>query len=124
VGDEYVFTQAAWNTYGISTCLTGHGEQGLAALHRVEAVRERRSQSLGWALMSVRVHIGTCLVALHRYAEAEPVLLQAVSMLEKDRGTRFERTQTGYRALRDLYAATGKTEQAASWQRKLLPATD
>jgi serine/threonine-protein kinase len=124
VGDEYVFTQAAWNTYGISTCLTGHGEQGLAALRRVEAVRERRSQSLGWALMSVRVYIGTCLVALHRYAEAEPVLLQAVSVLENDRGTSFDRTQAGYRALRDLYAAIGNAGQAASWQRKLIPAKD
>jgi len=119
-GDEYAWTLTAWNIYGSAMCFAGKGEAGLVALHRVEAVRERTSGPNSWGLMSTRVHIGACLVALGRYAQAEPVLQQAVAVLERDRGASFDRTQAGYRALRDLYAATGRAEQAAVWQKKLL----
>jgi hypothetical protein len=67
------------------------------------------------------VQIGTCLVALHRYAEAEPLLLRSAPILEKDRGARFDRTQAAYKALGELYANTGKPAQAAEWQSKLAP---
>ena len=43
-----------------------------------------------------------------RYAEAEPLLLQSVPELEGTRGVKSDRTQSGYRALRDLYANTGR----------------
>ena len=67
------------------------------------------------------VQIGTCLVSLQRYAEAEPLLLKSVALLESERGTSFDHTQTGYRAMRDLYAGSGRAAEAAKWQAKMLP---
>jgi hypothetical protein len=66
------------------------------------------------------VRIGTCLVALRRYAEAEPVLLNAVASLESERGAKYENTQAGYQALHDLYAGSGRMDEAGKWQAKLL----
>jgi len=34
-GDEHQWTQSAWGVYGVAACLSGHGEEGLAALRRL-----------------------------------------------------------------------------------------
>jgi serine/threonine-protein kinase len=120
-GENDAWTLTAWGVYGISACLSGHGEEGLTAMRRVAAARARVGGSGSWGVASTQVQIGTCLVALHRYAEAEPLLLRSAPILEKDRGARFDRTQAAYKALGELYANTGKPEQAAEWQSKLAP---
>jgi serine/threonine protein kinase len=52
----------------------------------------------------------------HRSADEEPLLLNASAILERDRGATLDRTQAAYKALRDLFAATGRAAQAAEWQ--------
>ena len=120
-GENDSWTLTAWGVYGISACLSGHGEEGLTAMRRVAAARARVGGSDSWGVASTQVQIGTCLVALHRYGEAEPLLLHSAPILEKDRGARFDRTQAAYKALGELYANTGKPAQAAEWQSKLAP---
>jgi hypothetical protein len=63
------------------------------------------------------VQLGTCLFARGNDAEADPLLLNAVKVLEGFRGTGYDHTQAGYRALRDLYAHTGRPAEAAPWQK-------
>jgi hypothetical protein len=63
--------------------------------------------------------MGVCQLHLRHYPEAESTLLAAVSGLESSRGPRFNRTEDGYRALRDLYTAIGRTDEAARWRDKL-----
>jgi tetratricopeptide (TPR) repeat protein/predicted Ser/Thr protein kinase len=121
VGEQSSWTDTAWGVYGISACLSGQGEAGLAALRRAVTLRAKRTGSDSWTTMSTSVHLGVCLVRLHRYDEAEPLLLKAVAILENSRDKNLERTLTGYRALRDLYAQTGRAEESAIWQRKMLP---
>lgn len=121
VGEQSSWTDTAWGVYGISACLSGQGEEGLAALRRAVALRTKRTGADSWTTMSTNVHVGVCLVNLHRYDEAEPLLLKAVAILEKSRDKNLERTLTGYRALRDLYAQTGRADESAVWQRKMLP---
>jgi tetratricopeptide (TPR) repeat protein len=121
VGEQSSWTDTAWGVYGISACLSGHGEEGLTALRRAVALRTKRTGADSWTTMNTNVHLGVCLVNLHRYDEAEPLLLKAVAILENSRDKNLERTLTGYRALRDLYAATGRGEESAVWQRKMLP---
>jgi serine/threonine-protein kinase len=123
-GEDNAWTQTAWGIYGISTCLAGHADEGLAVLRRIAALRAQKSGADHWGTQSTQVHIGTCLVAQHRYAEAEPLLLKAATFLEKDRGVDFDRTQAAYRALSDLYAAVGKGEEARVWARKLRSDSD
>jgi hypothetical protein len=63
--------------------------------------------------------IGLCLAHLKRYAEAEPMLLQASAILEASRGANFYQTQLAYTTLRDMYAAMGRSADAAVFGGKI-----
>jgi hypothetical protein len=91
----------------------------LTALRRLDARRLANSGANDPRKLSIDVRIGTCLVALHRYAEAEPLLLATVAALENARGVKVYSTRGGYEALRDLYAQRGRTADAQRWQTKL-----
>jgi tetratricopeptide (TPR) repeat protein len=119
VGDGHQWTQTAWGVYGVSACLAGHGEEGLTALRRVAVLRRTGVDTVEWRKHITDIQIGTCLVAQKKYQEAEPLLLATVSGLEAERGTTYETTRDGYRALRDLYAQTGRADESARWEGKL-----
>lgn len=121
VGDRHPWTLAAWGTYGIAACRSGQ-EEGLVVLQRVKQARAQLYGDNDWHTLSTEVAIGTCMVTLHHYAAAEPLLLQAAAGLETVRGTSFHRTQAAYQALHDLYAGMQRTEDADRWQTKILPA--
>jgi tetratricopeptide (TPR) repeat protein len=118
-GVDHPWTLYAWALYGITACRSQQGDAGLEALRRVAAARVRLYGADDWHTHSTRVSIGICLVVLHRYAEAEPGLLQSAARLEADRGSGFLRTQAAYEALRDLYSGLGRREEAARWGAKL-----
>jgi len=120
LGADRELTRQAWALYGISSCLAGDGVVGLKALRQV-AAQQQGSDSLERQQMT-DVQIGTCLVALRQYSQAEPLLLNAVTGLESERGPAFDHTQQGYRALRDLYLASGRAPRAAQWQAKIVAA--
>jgi tetratricopeptide (TPR) repeat protein len=122
VGENHPYTMAAWAMYGIAACLDGQGEAGLAALSRVEGLRRTLYGADNWRTFSTQLNIGTCLLAMRRDAEAEPMLLQAVAGLEGARGASFHRTQAGYQTLRDLYARTGRAAESTKWQAKIIAA--
>ncbi len=122
VGDDHDWTQTAWAVYGVAACLGDQGEAGLTALRRVARLRRNGTNANNWRSSISDVQLGTCLVALGNDAEAEPLLLNAVKVLAGSRGTSYDHTQAGYRALRDLYAHTGRPIEAALWQKEVLPA--
>jgi hypothetical protein len=63
--------------------------------------------------------VGMCLAHLHRYPEAEPMLLQAAVDLEASRGKSFYQTQLAYTAIRDMYATMGRPAEAALFGAKI-----
>lgn len=105
--------------YGNAACDIHQDQAGLDALRHVEEVRQRLLPPEHRLIHSVRTGIGVCLMHLHRYAEAEAVLLGAASGLERARGAGFRPTQSAFRALRDLYTAMNEPDKAASWAAKL-----
>ncbi len=119
MGADNDYTLSAWNFYGSNACVSHREVQGMAALERVIKARQRIYPRGSWLVESTRLGIGVCLLHLHRYRDAESTLLAAVSGLEAARGPGFDRTQDGYRALRDLYAATGRAAEAARWNAKI-----
>jgi serine/threonine-protein kinase len=121
LGADNPYALSAWNQYGTAACGSHQEEQGIAALRRVAAARQRIYPDGNWVIDSTQVGIGTCLYHLRRYRESEATLLAAVSGLERARGPGFNRTQDGYRALRDLYTTLGKTRAAAGWNSRILP---
>jgi tetratricopeptide (TPR) repeat protein len=120
-GDGHDWTQTAWSYYGLAACLSGQGQEGLTVLHRVAALRREGPDANQWRKSISDVQLGTCLVLLKRFAEAEPLLLEAVASLQSVRGASYDHTQAGYLALRDLYANTGRETESAIWQKKILP---
>jgi hypothetical protein len=58
---------------------------------------------------------------LRRFAEAESTLLTVANGLEKTRGPAYPRTRQAYAALRDLYTALNRNDEAERWSKKLLP---
>jgi hypothetical protein len=119
-GLENNFTLLALNDYGVAACQSHQESAGLAELQRVAAVRERLLPSTDRWNYIAQAGIGLCLAGLHRYAEAEPTLLAAARGLEAVRGPDFHWTQVAFKALRDLYVAMNRPNDAAIWARRLV----
>lgn len=119
LGADNLYAMSAWNFYGGAACGSHQEDQGLAALKRVAAARQRLYPPGTWVISSSQLSIGVCLFRMRQYGESEATLLAAVAALEAARGANFNRTQDGYRALHDLYSALGKADEAARWDAKL-----
>jgi len=87
----------------------------------VETARRRLLPPEDRQVQSAAAAVGLCLFRAGRYAEAEPKLLAAAAGLEAARGLGFRPTRAAYATLRELYAATGRPEDAARMAAKLEP---
>lgn len=121
LGADNLYALSSWQTYGTAACLSHEEEAGLAVLRRVAAAQRRLLPSNDYRVSAAAAALGSCLVRMQRYAEAEAVLLAAATGLESARGPRFRHTQTAYASLRDLYAATGRPQQATLFAARLQP---
>ncbi len=119
LGADNAYTLSAWHFFGVAACATHQEDQGLSTLKRVAVARQRIYPPGTWVIYSSQLGMGVCQLHLRHYPEAESTLLAAVSGLESSRGPRFNRTEDGYRALRDLYTALGRSDEAARWEDKL-----
>jgi tetratricopeptide (TPR) repeat protein len=120
LGADNMYTLTAWQEYGTAACNDHEEQAGLEALRRVETTRRRVLPAGSWVIYRAELGIGVCLYRAHRYAEAEPALLDAVAGLEAARGPKHRRTQEAYGDLHDLYAAMGRSDEAARWSGKLI----
>jgi hypothetical protein len=89
-------------------------------MQRVAAARERLLPATNRWNYVAQIGVGLCMAGLHRYAQAETMLLAAARGLEAVRGARFHWTQVSFKALRDLYAATDRPADAATWASRLV----
>ena len=118
-GTENRYATGAWADYSVAACSSHDASAGLAAAQRVVAIRTRTLTADDWRLMGARADVGLCLVRLHRYPEAEPLLLQAAASLEAARGSGFYTTQFAYQALRELYQTENRPAEAARFAAKI-----
>ena len=72
-----------------------------------------------WPTLANDADIGSCLRLMHRFDEAEPVLLAAVKGLAASRGENLYLTQAAMADLRDLYSDRGDTANATLWATKV-----
>jgi eukaryotic-like serine/threonine-protein kinase len=119
LGPDNMYTLIAWNNYAAALCGDHQEAQGLSVLRRVEDSRRRLLPPGDRYIHATQVSIGVCLMGLHRYPEAEAVLKEAAEGLERVRAPTYRRTQQAYRALRDLYIATERSDEAARWAAKI-----
>jgi eukaryotic-like serine/threonine-protein kinase len=62
-----------------------------------------------------RLHLGRALLGLDRFAEAEPLLRASYPTVTADRGPDDETTLLARRALREVYSALGRPEEALAY---------
>ena len=62
---------------------------------------------------------GASLSALDRFADAEPLLLQAYEILSSNAGARVSQVESALQYLADLYTAWGRPEDAARYSELL-----
>jgi tetratricopeptide (TPR) repeat protein len=121
LGPEHRYTTGTWLDYARAACHGVDPAAGLAAAQRVADIRAKTLPAGDWHQAGAQTNIGFCLTHLHRYAEAETILRKAAFDLEAVRGARFYSTQLAYKALRDLYLATGRGSEAQAIGAKIQP---
>jgi tetratricopeptide (TPR) repeat protein len=118
-GPSNRYTTGAWSAFSVTACQGNDANAGLDAAYRIAEIRKQSLPQGDWHLLASQTNIGLCLVRLKRYAEADPILLAARSRLESARGPNFYITQLNYQASKELYAATGREEQASQMASKI-----
>jgi tetratricopeptide (TPR) repeat protein len=112
LGPNHTYTTTAWGLYAVAACNGPNAADGLVAEQKIADMRAKTLPAGDWRISNTQAIIGLCLTHLRRYAEAEPILRQAVGNLESSRGTKFSNTQRAYKYLRDLYVATDRPADA------------
>jgi tetratricopeptide (TPR) repeat protein len=113
LGPNHTYTSTAWGMYAMAACHGPNAADGLAVEQKMAEMRAKTLPPGDWRISNAQAIIGLCLTQLRRYAEAEPILRQAVDNLESSRGTEFSNTQRAYNYLRDLYLAMDRPTDAA-----------
>jgi tetratricopeptide (TPR) repeat protein len=120
-GPSNRYATGAWSSFTVAACEGGDANAGLEVARRIAEIRKQSLPEGDWHQLATQTAIGLCLVRLKRYGEADPVLLGARIRLESARGPKFFMTQLNYQASKELYAATGRTEEAAQMASKIAP---
>jgi serine/threonine-protein kinase len=96
---------------------TGRLREALDLARQAEAIYAHELPENHWRTAMARSILGDCLVRLHRFAEAEPLLLSSLETLERTRGNGTERQarRTRERIVR-LYEAWGRPRQAVAYR--------
>jgi tetratricopeptide (TPR) repeat protein len=72
----------------------------------------------------VESHLGECLCALQRYAEAEPLLFYSYEALQRENSVPARVLREAHERLVKLYEAWGKADKAKEWRAKEVPLQD
>jgi tetratricopeptide (TPR) repeat protein/predicted Ser/Thr protein kinase len=119
LGPNHTYATTAWGFYAVAACNGPNAADGLAAEQRIAEARKKTLPAGDWHISNTQAIIGLCLTQLRRYAEAEPILRDAVDNLESSRGTGFANTQRAYKYLRDLYLAMDRRADAEALAGKI-----
>ncbi len=113
--------ELAGSLYNLGALLTvGDAADAEPLLRECLDIRTRRLPAGDIRTATTEQGLGGCLVALHRYSEAEPLLVEAHRMLEAALGPEHARTLAGLSALINLYEKWDRPDDAAHY-RALLP---
>jgi serine/threonine protein kinase/Tfp pilus assembly protein PilF len=69
-----------------------------------------------WRVATTKLLLGESLKGQKRYAEAEPLMLEAYPIIKESFGADHPRTQAAVKGLADLYEAWGKQDQAEQYR--------
>jgi serine/threonine protein kinase/Tfp pilus assembly protein PilF len=78
----------------------------------------RAKQPKFWRVADAKSVLGSCLAALGRFQEAEPLLLESYPALQKDKGDGAKHAAEARQRILDLYASWGKPERVVEYRAK------
>jgi serine/threonine protein kinase/Tfp pilus assembly protein PilF len=102
-------------------CDCGSQQEGERLLRDALDIRRRILPPSHWHIGYTEALLGGCLENLHRFEEAEPLLLGGYETLRAKRGEGREETRDAASWLAGLYKAWGKPDKAAEWRAKASP---
>jgi hypothetical protein len=73
-----------------------------------------------WRVAEAGSLLGGGLVALGRYAEAEPLVVEGYRTLKQKRGAAYRRSRQALGRVVELYDAWGRSAEAARWRAELV----
>ena len=102
----------------------GRFQEAAASLRGCLAVRQKALPEGHWLIADTNSQLGAALAGEGKFAEAEPLLLEAYATLRDGRGVPADRTRAAVRRIVQLYESWGKADRAAEWRARLqeLPA--
>jgi tetratricopeptide (TPR) repeat protein len=105
----------------LATILIDKGEPAEAEPLLRESIKLRRSvmPEDHWTIADDRAALGRALALQGRYADAEPLWLDAFQALKDKFGRQHRRTQAVVRYLVDMYEAEGRDDDAATWRQRV-----
>jgi len=104
------YTSSALFGKGRTMVHLGDPEGGEPLLREGLALRERDFSDDNWGLHYAKSHLAWCLVRLHRFEEAEPMLMAAYAKMGEQIGPDDSQTREVARRLAELYEAWGKPD--------------
>jgi Flp pilus assembly protein TadD len=115
-GDKHRHVADALRVLGLAMLLQGNPGPAEPLLREGVRVLRELPYTDAWRVARTESALGACLVALKRFEDAEPLLLQSYSVLLAARGPGFCETLATRQRLSGLYEAWGKPEQAGEFQ--------
>jgi eukaryotic-like serine/threonine-protein kinase len=96
----------------------GRFEEAAAALRGCLAVRQKAFPEGNWLIAETNSQLGAALAGEGKFAEAEPLLLEAYTTLQAGTAPP-DRSRAALRRIVQLYESWGKTDRAAEWRQRL-----
>jgi serine/threonine protein kinase/tetratricopeptide (TPR) repeat protein len=115
-GDIHIASSCA--LLGLILTDKGDLDQAEAFLREALGIFARALSEGHWRTANVRSSLGCCLMAQHRYAEAEPELLAACRALQSHPTSPRHLTQGIFYHVVLLYEAWGKKDKADEWRKR------
>jgi serine/threonine-protein kinase len=114
--DEHPYVSR--NLFDLASLLHDKGDFGPAAtlFRQVLDLREKTLPEGRWEIAQAKSGLGRCLMALQRYEEAEPLLLESYRHFKDKQGHQDKQTLQALDGIIKLYEAWGKPESASQYR--------
>ncbi|MGQ0734215.1 MAG: tetratricopeptide repeat protein [Acidobacteriota bacterium] len=121
LGPQHIQVGRSLNNWAESVRRSGDPRRAEKLLRESVAIHAKSLSPTHWQTVSTESLLGRCLIDQLRFAEAERLLLNAHTWLEREFGATHTRATIVAERIVELYEAWRKQAQAAQWRAKLRP---
>src|SRR5690606_28995348 len=108
-GSDHAYTAIALDGLGNVYSLSGRASEAAGFYRQALAIRQRLHEPGHWRIADAKSALASALIDLREFEEAERLLQEAYTVLQRERGDADEATRRASELLDDLYAREGRT---------------